>query len=627
MWRQGHCLHRRHISSSSTKVATARCICKNIQTTFTSKHRQQHRHGQLPPKYENRQQVWKSLSKQYFSTTTPSSSPSSSSSSSSSKDDRQGVGLTNADFDDDDFQQQQQQQHQLQNDKVGLIYHPHKYKLLESQQWLAEHIRCCITGKFLHILQDNATTDIEEDHDDNNNNNNNQNNGTSIDSNVIGNGKNVAIQRGNNNIITNGNNNNLNSSTDMSLYFLGTSAGMPTRSRSTTSTLLRLGGYAYLFDVGEGTQRQLMFAMGKLSEIERIFITHLHGDHVMGLPALLLGMQNAFKDSKTKTNENRKKERMRNKNNQQHRRTSRSEDQSSSSGSSKDFTVKIYGPPGLYNYVVSSLCYTCSQIHFINIEVYELVGGRVRRQHFSHHRGQDNDDNNNNSNNNSRTKNPFDGSYPEFNHPRITRHKIRCDEKDRIWYIEDLEPVTEQSILGGRSDRRSIRRATQIQAAEVDHMNGVATFGYTVTEEEPPNNIDIEKAKALGILPGKGGKKLSLLQRGFPVEPDNQEQDMVDTNKSSSTTTTNTLIRPEQVWSLPKKKKARKVAIVGDNRGWTTQMTQIAQNTDVLVHEATLSEEDFSVRTVFHIGFFFSPFVGFYYIFKLFFPQTKNYET
>lgn len=79
--------------------------------------------------------------------------------------------------------------------------------------------------------------------------------------------------------------------TGMSLCFLGTGAGTPTRQRSTTSTLLRLGGSSMLFDAGEGVQRQLLFTRAKPSHIERIFITHLHGDHIFGLPGFLLGLQ------------------------------------------------------------------------------------------------------------------------------------------------------------------------------------------------------------------------------------------------------------------------------------------------------------------------------------------------
>jgi ribonuclease Z len=76
----------------------------------------------------------------------------------------------------------------------------------------------------------------------------------------------------------------------MKLYFLGTSAGVPTNFRNVSSLALLLPEYngdIWLFDCGESTQHQIMKSPIKLSRISRIFITHLHGDHIYGLPGLL----------------------------------------------------------------------------------------------------------------------------------------------------------------------------------------------------------------------------------------------------------------------------------------------------------------------------------------------------
>lgn len=76
----------------------------------------------------------------------------------------------------------------------------------------------------------------------------------------------------------------------MELYFLGTSAGMPIRGRNVTSIALRVSQYNgsfWMFDCGEGTQHQLLHTSLKLSRLNKLFITHLHGDHVYGLPGLL----------------------------------------------------------------------------------------------------------------------------------------------------------------------------------------------------------------------------------------------------------------------------------------------------------------------------------------------------
>jgi RNAse Z (EC 3.1.26.11) len=77
----------------------------------------------------------------------------------------------------------------------------------------------------------------------------------------------------------------------MELIFLGTSAGVPTRSRNVTAMLLDLQhptrAGLWLFDCGEGTQHQLLRTAWHPGKLDKIFITHLHGDHLFGLPGLL----------------------------------------------------------------------------------------------------------------------------------------------------------------------------------------------------------------------------------------------------------------------------------------------------------------------------------------------------
>lgn len=75
----------------------------------------------------------------------------------------------------------------------------------------------------------------------------------------------------------------------MRITFLGTSAGVPTRARNVSCVALRLPqrGEVWLFDCGEGTQHQLLRSDLNISQVSRIFITHMHGDHVYGLMGLL----------------------------------------------------------------------------------------------------------------------------------------------------------------------------------------------------------------------------------------------------------------------------------------------------------------------------------------------------
>jgi ribonuclease Z len=73
----------------------------------------------------------------------------------------------------------------------------------------------------------------------------------------------------------------------MRLVVLGSSSARPTRTRHLSSSLVSTDTDSVLIDCGEGTQFQLMSAKAKTSRIRCVLITHLHGDHVFGLPGLL----------------------------------------------------------------------------------------------------------------------------------------------------------------------------------------------------------------------------------------------------------------------------------------------------------------------------------------------------
>ena len=367
---------------------------------------------------------------------------------------------------------------------------------------------------------------------------------------------------------------------EMSLCFIGTGSGSPSNIRSTSCTILKLSGTNYLFDVGEGTQRQLQLARGKrstINKIEKIFVTHLHGDHIFGLPGLLLGLQNScvLLDENARATDNTEKG-----NKRRRRRKNGKQDDDGD-----DYTVQIYGPPGLFNYIVSSITLSCARLHLLNVEVYELVGGRVRRvatpppnfvRHVPRRSPQQEKQ---------KFRDPFRDDYPEFRHSggNIKRILIPCE--NGVWNIQQkLPPLTRQDIMDSASRKSSFggaiiakkqKRRICIRAAEVDHVPGVATFGYVVEEDEPPRNLDVARARNLGVVSHKD-KKYDLLKHGFAVESDDGS---------------GRLVEPHEVLKALSK-KARKIAIVGDNRGWTAEMTEIARNADVLVHEATLLEED-----------------------------------
>lgn len=107
----------------------------------------------------------------------------------------------------------------------------------------------------------------------------------------------------------------------MDIQFLGTGAGQPSRSRKTQAIALKLldeRGEIWLFDCGEATQHQILETAIKPRKITKIFISHLHGDHIFGLPGFL--------SSRTF--------------------------QSSDDGQQD---IEIYGPVGVKNFVMTSL--------------------------------------------------------------------------------------------------------------------------------------------------------------------------------------------------------------------------------------------------------------------------------
>ncbi|KAL6079318.1 Ribonuclease BN [Balamuthia mandrillaris] len=117
--------------------------------------------------------------------------------------------------------------------------------------------------------------------------------------------------------------------------FLGTSAATPTKCRNVTSHALQfLNGRAWLFDCGEGTQHQILKSKDlKAPRIDAIFITHLHGDHLFGLPGLLASL--------------------------------------SLVGGERQNPVLLYGPPGIKEYVRASIDSSVTYLTY-GLEVIEL---------------------------------------------------------------------------------------------------------------------------------------------------------------------------------------------------------------------------------------------------------------
>jgi ribonuclease Z len=76
----------------------------------------------------------------------------------------------------------------------------------------------------------------------------------------------------------------------MRLTFLGTAGSWPTKERSASAIALDLEKELILLDCGEGTQRQFFQSSASFMRVRRVFLTHFHGDHFLGLPGLIQSM-------------------------------------------------------------------------------------------------------------------------------------------------------------------------------------------------------------------------------------------------------------------------------------------------------------------------------------------------
>ncbi|WP_106497250.1 ribonuclease Z [Lentibacillus sp. Marseille-P4043] len=125
----------------------------------------------------------------------------------------------------------------------------------------------------------------------------------------------------------------------MELFFLGTGAGVPAKERNVSAVALKLlqeHNSIWLFDCGEATQHQILQTSIKPRKITKIFITHLHGDHIFGLPGFL----------------------------------------SSRSFQGGDDLLTVYGPTGIKRYIETSLEVSGTHLAY-PLEIIEINEGQI----------------------------------------------------------------------------------------------------------------------------------------------------------------------------------------------------------------------------------------------------------
>lgn len=139
---------------------------------------------------------------------------------------------------------------------------------------------------------------------------------------------------------------------DMDITFLGTASCIPSLTRGVSCLAYRCKSDVWLFDCGEGSQQQMQKSRIKPSKINKIFITHLHGDHSFGLPGVLclIGQSTMAEREKEKL---LKKIDQNNNNNIDRFDNSKFDD---------DFVMDIYGPEGTRDFLRAAIQLTYSKV-------------------------------------------------------------------------------------------------------------------------------------------------------------------------------------------------------------------------------------------------------------------------
>jgi ribonuclease Z len=125
----------------------------------------------------------------------------------------------------------------------------------------------------------------------------------------------------------------------MKVIILGTSSGIPTPSRNVSALAIFVNGRWLLFDCGEATQHRLQLAPVRLGQLDAIFFTHLHGDHLYGLPGLLASLS------------------------LQHRQQ----------------PLNLYGPRGLRDFIMAALRFSATRLSY-ELLITEVEAGTIRQQ-------------------------------------------------------------------------------------------------------------------------------------------------------------------------------------------------------------------------------------------------------
>ncbi|XP_023692338.1 zinc phosphodiesterase ELAC protein 1 [Paramormyrops kingsleyae] len=294
----------------------------------------------------------------------------------------------------------------------------------------------------------------------------------------------------------------------MDITFLGTGSAYPSPHRGASALVLRTEGDCWLFDCGEGTQTQLMKSQLKASRITKVFISHLHGDHLFGLPGLLCTISLNWSSAPSQT------------------------PAPPPSQPRPQAQVDIYGPCGLRHFLRVALGLSGSQLLF-PYAVHELE--------------------------------PTPDQCPPdaFLHPLAA---LPCDE-----HLHPQELPGRTLTLDSADECYTLLEDEHFLVKAFRLFHRLPSFGFAVQEQERPGRLNTQLLKELGVKPGP---VYGRLKAGESVTLDDGR-----------------VVTPGQVLERPI--PGRKVCVLGDCSALVGQagVLHVCQGADLLVHEATLSDE------------------------------------
>lgn len=233
----------------------------------------------------------------------------------------------------------------------------------------------------------------------------------------------------------------------MEILFLGTGSGVPAKHRNVSSLAVKLLNElneVWLFDCGEATQHQILHTTLKPRKVTKIFISHLHGDHIFGLPGFL--SSRAFQGGEA--------------------------------------PLTIFGPPGIKNFVLTSLKISYTHIKY-PIHIEEFKAGDILM-----------DDNN------------FKVTVKKLKHG-VPSFGFRIEEKDKEGSL-DAKRLIESGVPSGPLFGR-LKKGEKVELEDGRIIDGLDFIGpkqrgrvLTILGDTKPCSTIYELAKNADVLVHEG---------------------------------------------------------------------------------------------------------------------------